>query len=212
MAEYEMAFILTDCEMKQVGDEIQIVKRSSLTPEMMNDFVPFNFAVIKGEEDDEGRIQQYVKGDDNEIRTGGVIAVGVMAMPWETVYTIGNKFTADDIYEFSEDGSVKTKGYANIERIILCKTKEDTEELVNYFAEVNASHGRPIKYAEESNADSPNFNPYGDHTDTSSAASQATEEMFKAENSEFFGAEYENHLIKLAHTNYPSHRMYESNV
>ena len=57
MAEYEMAFILTDCEMKQVGDEIQIVKRSSLTPEMMNDFVPFNFAVIKGEEDDEGRIQ-----------------------------------------------------------------------------------------------------------------------------------------------------------
>jgi len=200
MAEYEMAFILTDCEMKQVGDEIQIVKRSSLTPEMMNDFVPFNFAVIKGEKDDEGRIQQYIKGDAKEISTGGVIAVGVMAMPWKTVYTIGNKFTADDIYEFSQDGSVKTKGYANIERIILCKTKDDTEELVNYFAEVNASHGRPVKYAEESNPDS------------SPAATQATEEMFKAENSDFFGAEYENHLIKLAHSKYPSHRMYESNV
>ena len=80
MAEYEMAFIITDCEMKPIDDNIAIVKRSSLTPEMMNDFVPFNFAVIKGEEDDEGRIQQYIKGDANEISTGGVIAVEYRAL------------------------------------------------------------------------------------------------------------------------------------
>ena len=71
------------------------------------------------------------------------------------------------------------------------------------------AHGRPIKYAEESNPDSPNFNPYGDYPP---AATQAAELMKAEEDTDFFGAEYEAYLFKLAESIYPTHRNYQANV
>ena len=185
MADYEMAFIITDSEMKKItanSDEKEIVKRANLTPDMISQFVPFNAAAIVGEKDLFGRVYEYIKGDKNEIVCGGNTLVGVIPVPWEETYTVGNNFTTENIFELSVDGSVKKEGYAKIEKIIVCKTKNDTEEIVNYFAEVNASHGRQVKYAEESDPESPNFNPYGDYPDydsswksTGSAATQAAE-------------------------------------
>ena len=44
MAEYQIAFILTDSEVKKISEDSedkQIVKRANLTPDMMDDYVPF---------------------------------------------------------------------------------------------------------------------------------------------------------------------------
>ena len=215
MADYQMAFILTDSEMKKSSadsDEKEIVKRENLTPDMVAQYVPFNGAAVVGEKDHFGRIYQYIKGDENSITCGGSTMVGVLAVPWEETYTVGDNFTAQNIFEVSVDGSVKKEGFAKIEKIIVCKSKNDTEAITNYFAEVNASHGRPIKYAEESNPDSPNFNPYGDYPDSPPAASQAAELMKAEEDTDFFGAEYEAYLYKLAESIYPTHRNYQANV
>ena len=127
--------------------------------------------------------------------------VGVMPIPWETIYAVGDNFTADDIFEVSTDGSVKKQGFAKIERIIVLKHDKDAtekkrrkqlEDLINYFAEVDSFHGRPIKYAE------------------SVIPPAVTMEAEAYE--DFFGAEYEQHLIKTAHSLYPTHQMYEANV
>jgi len=230
MAEYLIAFILTDSEMKKISensDEMQIVKRANLTSEMMDDYVPFNLAIIVGEEDYEGQTTQKITGDKNKVLVEGVTMVGVMPLPYSTEYSVGENFTADKIFEVSADGSSKTKGYAKIEKIILSKTKTDLDEIINYCAEVNAAHGRPIMYAEESTL-------YGD---SYPAASQAAEDVgeiidtcYECSNpiymddarcrncgswdvdSDAFGAEYEQHLIKMAHSLYPNHRMFEANV
>jgi len=215
MAEYAMAFIITDSEMKRITantDEKQIVKRENLTADMLNDYVPFNGAAIVGKEDFFGRIIQKIEGNKDKITVSGVTMVGVMPIPWAQDYVVGENFTAKDIFEVSEDGSAKREGFAKIEKIILSKTQNDLDELINYCAEVNAAHGRPVMYAEESNPDSPNFDPYGDYPDESPAASQAAELRKAEEESDFFGAEYEAHLVKLAQSLYPQHRMYESNV
>ena len=198
MAEYFMACIITDSEMKKMSDtsdEIQIVKRENLTPEMMNDYVPFNGAAVKDEEDHFGRIIQRIEGDKNKVTVSGVTMVGVMPIPFSQEYVVGENFTADNIFEVSTDGSVKKEGFAKIEKIILSKTKTDLNEIINYYAEVNAAHGRPVMYAEESS----DYRP--------PAATMAAEDE-----TDFFGAEYEQHLIKMAHSLYPLHRMYEANV
>ncbi len=246
MADYQMAFIITDSEMKKItadSEEKEIVKRANLTPDMISDFVPFNAAAIIDEADSHGRIYKYIKGDENEIVCGGNIMVGVVPIKWEETYTVGNNFTTENIFELALDGSVKKEGFAKIEKIIVCKTKKDTDEIVNYFAEVNAAHGFPVKYAETKPYDydyPPKGYPYG------SAGTQAAElrkaetcpscsshnlgwdlaenhpmcndcgggwkNLSAEENTDFFGAEYEQHLVKLAHSLYPAHRMYQSNV
>ena len=210
MTSYEMVFIITDCEMRESPDvdgEIQIVRIANMTPDMWNDYVPFNSFAMVGELDEFGRTVQSIEGDKKSVAIKGVSMVGILPMPWETIYTVGENFTAEGIVEVNEDGSGKREGFATISRLICGKTKNNTEEIVNYFAEVNASHGRPVMYAEESNPDSPNFNPYGDYSDEPPAATQAAEDE-----AEFFGAEYEQHLAEVYQSLLPIHRNYEANV
>ena len=215
MADYQMAFIITDSEMKKItadSEEKEIVKRANLTPDMISDFVPFNAAAIIDESDSYGRIYKYIKGDENEIVCGGNIMVGVVPIKWEETYTVGNNFTTENIFELALDGSVKKEGFAKIEKIIVCKTKKDTDEIVNYFAEVNAAHGFPVKYAETKSPTPEPYRPYPSADDMFPAGTQASS-IHKAENeTDFFGAEYEQHLVKLAQSLYPAHRMYQSNV
>ena len=219
MAEYFIAFILTDSEMKKISadaEEKQIVKRANLTPEMMDDYVPFNGAAVKDEEDHFGRIIQRIEGNKDKVTVSGVTMVGVMPIPFSQDYVVGENFTADNIFEVSTDGSAKREGFAKIEKIILSKTKTDLDEIINYCAEVNAAHGRPIMYAEnvEMNAETLEIvdtcyecaNPiYMDDARCRNCGSWDVD-------SDAFGAEYEQHLIKMAHSLYPQHRMYEANV
>ena len=219
MAEYFIAFILTDSEMKKISadaEEKQIVKRANLTPEMMDDYVPFNGAAVKDEEDHFGRIIQRIEGNKDKVTVSGVTMVGVMPIPFSQDYVVGENFTADNIFEVSTDGSAKREGFAKIEKIILSKTKTDLDEIINYCAEVNAAHGRPVMYAEnvEMNAETLEIidtcyecaNPiYMDDSRCRNCGSWDVD-------SDAFGAEYEQHLIKMAHSLYPPHRMYEANV
>ena len=214
-----MAFILTDSEMKKISadaEEKQIVKRANLTPEMMDDYVPFNGAAVKDEEDHFGRIIQRIEGNKDKVTVSGVTMVGVMPIPFSQEYVVGENFTADNIFEVSTDGSAKREGFAKIEKIILSKTKNDLDEIINYCAEVNAAHGRPVMYAEnvEMNADTLEIvdacyecaNPiYMDDARCRNCGSWDVD-------SDAFGAEYEHHLVKMAHSLYPPHRMYEANV
>jgi len=150
------------------------------------------------------------------VTVSGVTMVGVMPIPFSQDYVVGENFTADNIFEVSTDGSAKREGFAKIEKIILSKTKTDLDEIINYCAEVNAAHGRPIMYAEnvEMNAETLEIvdtcyecaNPiYMDDARCRNCGSWDVD-------SDAFGAEYEQHLIKMAHSLYPQHRMYEANV
>ena len=156
---WNVAAVITDSYMKLSDDkkEKQIVKMKNLTEEMKNEYVPFNCAAVIGAEDEFGRIIQSITGDTKSIKVAGVTMVGVMPIPWETVYAVGDNFTADDIFEVSTDGSVKKQGFAKIERIIVLfvdekasetKQKKQLEELLNYGAEVSIFLGRPVKMAE----------------------------------------------------------------
>ena len=195
MTSYEMGFILTDSEMRENPDtqgEIEIVRIANMTEEMWNDYVPFNTFAIVGEKDEDGRVIQSIEGNNKSVTVKGISMVGILPMPWETIYTVGENFTAEGIVEVNEDRSGKREGFAKISRLICCKKKSDTDEIVNYFAEVNAQHGRRIMYAEERNPDS---------------------ELMKAEEDrDFWGAEYEKHLAEVYHSLIPTHRHYEANV
>ena len=217
MAEYFVAFIITDSEMKRISantDEKQIVKRENLTPAMVNEFVPFNGAAIVGNEDHFGRIIQKIEGNKDKITVSGVTMIGVMPIPWNQDYVVGENFTAKDIFEVSEDGSVKREGFAKIEKIILGKNENDLDGIINYCAEVNAAHGRPIMYAEnvEMNAEEivdscyECANPiYMDDARCRNCGSWDVD-------SDMFGTEYEYHLTELAQSVHPQQRMYEANV
>jgi len=126
---------------------------------------------------------------------GGNTLVGAFAIPWEETYTVGNNFTAEHIFELIKEGSHRKQGVAMIEKIIVCKTKNDTDEIVNYFAEVNAAHGRPIKYAEQGVTET----NYGDYSPP--AATQAAEED-----------EYEAFLMQEAEFVHPPQRNYQNTV
>ena len=219
---WNVAAVITDSYMKLSDDkkEKQIVKMKNLTEEMKNEYVPFNCAAVIGAEDEFGRIIQSITGDTKSIKVAGVTMVGVMPIPWETVYAVGDNFTADDIFEVSTDGSVKKQGFAKIERIIVLfvdekasetKQKKQLEELLNYGAEVSIFLGRPVKMAENGGNEYTPSMPY--NGDSFSPAATQAAELHKAEDeTDFFGAEYEAHLMKTAHSLYPTHRMYEANV
>ena len=222
MAEYQIAFILTDSEVKKISEDSedkQIVKRTNLTSDMMDDYVPFELCVMVGEEDYFGLTTQKIVGDKNKVLVEGVTMVGVMPLPYSTEYRVGENFTADNIFEVSADGSSKTKGYAKIEKIILSKGETDLDEIINHFAEVNAAHGRPIMYAENVEMNAETLDD-GEIIDTCyECANPIYMDDARCRNcgswdvdSDAFGAEYEQHLIKMAHSLYPNHRMFEANV
>lgn len=212
MADYFMAFIITDSVMKKIDDKTEdksIVAKANVAEadgSIPQEYVPFNACYIKGERDAFGKMCEYIKGDTKTIVVGGNTIVGVFPIPWEETYTVGDNFTSKHIFQLIKDGSHRKQGMAKIEHLILGKTKNDTDGIVNYFAEVNTTHGFQVQYAEESNPDSPYFDPYGDYPDESPAASQAAE-LRKAEEDE-----YEAFLIREAELVHPSQRNYQNNV
>jgi len=189
---YQMCFVFTDSVMKKnpdVAGEIQIVRKSNLTPDLMGEYVPFAYCAIVGVTDSFGRTCETIESDDDTATIDGYTMVGVMPLPWESILKVGDNFTADNIYEVNQDGSGKREGFAKIEKLIICKTKRDVAEVVNKFAEINAEHGRPIKYAEQVMDDSV---------------------LSKAE--QYNDTGYEAHLAKLAESMFPSQRNYSANV
>mgnify|MGYP003117228585 FL=1 len=202
--DYYGVFVITDCVMKKVKDndaKKEIVKISALPQgEIPDGFTAFCWAAFVGAKDFEGKICKKITGDDKEVTISGLQSLGIMAIPYEETFTIGDDFTAPDIVEFEKPTK---QGYATISQIIYAKTENDTEALVNWGKTMETIVGGPIKMADTSNPDSPNFDPYGDYPP---AATQAAEET------DVFGAEYDQHMMNLYHSLYRSEREYEANV
>ncbi len=207
--DYYGVFVITDCVMKKVKDndaKKEIVKISALPQgEIPDGFTAFCWAAFIGAKDFEGKICKKITGDDKEVTISGLQSLGMMAIPYEETFTIGDDFTASDIVEFEKPTK---QGYATISQIIYAKTENDTEALVNWGKTMETIVGGPIKMADTSNPDSPNFDPYGDYPP---AATQAAE-LMKAEETDVFGAEYDQHMMNLYHSLYRSEREYEANV
>jgi hypothetical protein len=170
--------------MKPMADSksIQIIKQSNVPSGEMETYQPFNMALVVGEKDYKNRITQKIVGDDNSITASGVTMIGVMPVPWNETYTVGDKISADDIFE---EGSEK-EGFATIRKLINMKDKEDIDGMLNYFQQVNKSHNYEVKYAE-------------------------TVEL-AAEDAEVFDEQYETFMAELGMSYYPKSKMYESNV
>ena len=150
---YKMAFIITDSEISKLpiddGPERKIIKRSSLNPKNRANFVPINFVMIVGE--DVGiagglrMICREIGGDENEIIVNGLRMLGVIPMPWEATYKVGANLPErpsswpDDPALYADD-NIFIEGNVKVEKIILCKTIDDCDEIVEYFSQFNASH------------------------------------------------------------------------
>ena len=207
--DYYGVSVITDCVMKKVKDndaKKEIVKISALPQgEIPDGFTAFCWAAFVGAKDFEGKICKKITGDDKEVTISGLQSLGIMAIPYEETFAVGDDFTAPDIVEFEKPSK---QGYATISQIIYAKTENDTEALVNWGKTMETIVGGPIKMADTSNPDSPNFDPYGDYPP---AATQAAE-LMKAEEADVFGAEYDQHMMNLYHSLYRSEREYEANV
>ena len=105
MAEYLVSSIITDSVMKPMVDSksIQIIKQSNVPSGEMETYQPFNMALVVGEKDYKNRITQKIVGDDNSITASGVTMIGVMPVPWNETYTVGDKISADDIFEVGSE-------------------------------------------------------------------------------------------------------------
>lgn len=188
--DYYAVFVITDCVMKRVKDndsKKEIVKISAL-PEgrIPDDFVPFAKAFFTNHKDFEDQIIEKIHGDEKEVSITGVKSLGMITLPFEETYAIGDDITAPDIVEFEKPSK---QGYASVEQLIYADNLEDNDALMNWAKGMETILGGPIKMAE---------------TNVS---------MMKAEEeTDIFGAEYDQHMMNLYHSLYRSEREYEANV
>jgi len=184
LAEIIASAIITDSVMLKVPDSnfIQIVKKSNVPKDEMENYAPFCHALVVGEKDINNNIIKGIVGDDNSVTTKEITMIGFMPMPNDNTYTVGDKISSKDVVE---EGSEK-EGFATIVRIINMHGIEDTDEMLNYFQQINKEHNYEIKYAE-------------------------TVEL-AAEDAEFFSEQYETFMAELGMSSYPNSKMYESNV
>ena len=188
--DYFCVYVITDCVMKEVKDnesKKEIVKISALPKgQIPDDFVPFAKAFFTGHTDFEDMICEKIYGDENEVTITGLTSLGMITLPFDETFVVGDDFTAPDIVEFENPSK---QGYATIEQLIYAKDEEDVEPLMNWAKSMETLLGGPIKMAE-----------------TDMSVMKAEEET------EFFGAEYDQHMMNLYHSLYRSEREYEANV
>ena len=188
--DYYAVFVITDSAMRRVKNDDakkEIVKLSALPQGRFPDgFTAFCWASFVDGQDYEDRICESIKGDDKEVVITGLKSLGMISIPYEETFAIGDDYTAPDIVEFEKPNK---QGYATITDLIYSKTKEDVTALLNWGKQMETLVGGPIKMAE-----------------TEMSTMKAEEET------EFFGAEYEQHMMNLYHSLYRSEREYEANV
>ena len=133
--DYYAAFLITDSVMKLMKEgekDKQIVKLSSLPNGLIPDgFTPFCWAAIVGEKDFENRKINSIKGDKKEFTVKASRMMGAISLPWEKTFTIGDDFTAPDIFEYKSK-DLKKQGYATITQIIYAKTAKDMIPILNW--------------------------------------------------------------------------------
>jgi len=212
---YFGAFVITDSAKKieETDGTLQIVKYSAFPDNRIPDgFTAFCWAAVVGHKDHEGRVFESIMGDENEVTITANQMLGMIPLPWEKTIAIGEDFTAPNVveYEAAQKGQTK-EGFAKVTQIIYAKTIEDVNAILNWGKEMETKTGIPTKMADEANS----VSGYGGYSypTTSPAASQAADNLMKAESYEdFFGEEYENFMAEYAMSLMPPHYHYEANV
>ena len=150
-----------------------------------------------------------IEGDSQSVTVEGFVKKGIIPMPVTKVFSVGDTFTADGMFSVSSDGSPVLGGSVEITEIINCKSKTDLEAVLNKFSAFDTIFEKKIKYAESSDPNTSEYDPYG----FTPAGAQAADNLMKAESYEdFFGEEYQAFMAEYAMSIMPPHYHYEANV
>ena len=212
MAKYEMTFIFTDSGQRAINPdnerEVEVIALDNIPSDRMFEYTAFAFWFCvneKGTEDLFG--VKSITGDSNSVTIEGFKKHGIIPIPTTETFTVGDTYTADGMFSVSTDGSPVVGGSVVITDIINCKSKTDLDAVLNKFSQLDTIFEKKIKYAESSDPSA--YGNYG----FSSAASQAADNLMKAESYEdFFGEEYQNFMAEYAMSLMPPHYHYEANV
>ena len=209
-------FILTDCAKKKhptIPDGLSVVKIDSLTQEeLIADYVPFCDGAKIGAKGDDGKIYKKIEGDENSLIASGVIMVGKFARPFSDKYSVGGTISAPMLYDGDTDKPISP----TITSIIIAKDENDTDEIVNAFNVLCSKWKRHLNMAENTE----NYSA----EDTLCLCYECAAPIFNAESNcsscgswdwddtDFFGAEYESYMQKIAFNLAPNNKMYNSTV
>ena len=220
MAEYTMTFIFTNSGQRAINPdnqgEVEVIAIENIPAERMFEYTPFAFWFCVGEKTTEtGFTVKKIEGDSQSVTVEGFVKKGIVPMPVTKVFSIGDTFTADGMFSVSSDGSPVLGGSVEITEIINCKNKTDLEAVLNKFSAFDTIFEKKIKYAESSDPNTSEYDPYGfpTSTDYPPAGAQAADNLMKAESYEdFFGEEYQAFMAEYAMSIMPPHYHYEANV
>ncbi len=215
MSQYVMTFIFTNSGQRSINPdnkkEVEVIAIENIPPERMFEYTAFAFWHGVDEKSTEDLFGvKSITGDSNSVTIEGFKKHGIIPLPTTQVFTVGDTYTADGMFSVSADGSPVVGGSVVITEIINCKSKTDLNAVLNKFSQFDTIFEKKIKYAETSSA-------YGnwvtDNGFSPSAASQAADNLMKAESYEdFFGEEYQNFMAEYAMSLMPPHYHYEANV
>tara|TARA_Y100000389_G_scaffold203422_1_gene251808 strand:+ start:383 stop:982 length:600 start_codon:yes stop_codon:yes gene_type:complete len=199
MAEYEMAFILTDSSQRYFDPDdkeaVEVVKQSNTKD--LSEYSPFGLWYGVGHlSPRSGFKPTRISGDSQNITIEGYIKRGILPISITETFQIGDTYSADGMFSVSSDGASRSQGSVTITQIVLAKNKDDVEGILNAMQKLNTEYGRKISSAEESEEDG--------------VVPEAI--MWKAENDEFTLEDYESYMAEMGMASYPQERFFSSNV
>jgi hypothetical protein len=153
MAEYEMAFILTDSSQRYFDpedkDAVEVVKQSNIKD--LSEYSPFGLWYGVGHLiPRSGFKPTKISGDSQKITIEGHIKRGILPISITETFQIGDTYSADGMFSVSSDGASRSQGSVTITQIVVAKDKDDVKGILNAMQKLNTDYGRKISSAEES--------------------------------------------------------------
>jgi len=190
MAEYEMAFILTDSSQRYFDpedkDAVEIVKQSNIKD--LSEYSPFGLWYCVGQlSPRSGFKPTKISGDSQKITIEGHIKRGILPISITETFQIGDTYSADGMFSVSSDGASRSQGSVTITQIVGAKDKDDVEGILNAMQKLNSDYGRKISSAEESVMDNDGV-------------------LRKAESDDFDDTDYDSFMAEMGISSYPQER------
>ena len=190
MAEYEMAFILTDSSQRYFDpedkDAVEVVKQSNIKD--LSEYSPFGLWYGVGHLiPRSGFKPTKISGDSQKITIEGHIKRGILPISITETFQIGDTYSADGMFSVSSDGASRSQGSVKITQIVVAKDKDDVKGILNAVQKLNTDYGRKISAAEESVMDNDGV-------------------LRKAENDDFDDTDYDSFMAEIGMSSYPQER------
>jgi len=197
MADYEMAYLLTDSAQryfdKDDKEAVEVVKTANIPADEIGEYSPFALFYMKGEVcTRNGFTVKEISGDTKSITIDGFTKRGIIPLFSKETFSVGDVYTADGIFTVSSDGSSRSEGSVVITDIVLCKNENDIEDILNAMQKLGTQFGRKIKMAEQVIDDDGL--------------------LMEAESEDFDLEEYMEFMAEVGVSSYPQERMFRANV